>query len=79
VRDGAGAGQRVADEQPPGAGLDRHLDLLAAEPSGPPRHGARRGIDPPAHHLARLGVQRVEGDLRSMHVKPGYDRHQGLL
>jgi hypothetical protein len=34
---------------------------------------------PSAHHLARFGVQRVEGDLRSMHVKPGYDRHQGLL
>jgi hypothetical protein len=43
------------------------------------RDGCRRGIDPTATHLARLAVQRVEGDLRSMHVKPGYDRHQGLL
>ena len=41
--------------------------------------GRRRGVDPTACHLTRLGVQRVEGDLRSMHVKPGYDRHQGLL
>jgi hypothetical protein len=24
-------------------------------------------------------VQRVDGDLRSMHIKPGDDRHQGLL
>jgi hypothetical protein len=26
-----------------------------------------------------LGVQGIEGDLCSMHVKPGYDRHRGLL
>jgi len=26
---------------------------------------------------ASVGVERVEGDLRSVHLKPGYDRHQG--
>jgi hypothetical protein len=43
----------------------------------PPQHRRRRGTDPPTTDLTRLSVQRVEGDRRSMHVKPGYDRHQG--
>jgi hypothetical protein len=28
--------------------------------------------------LARLLVKSIEGDLRSVHVEPGYDRHWGL-
>jgi hypothetical protein len=28
--------------------------------------------------LARFAVERVDGDLRPVHVKPGYDRHWGL-
>jgi hypothetical protein len=76
---GAGRGQRITDEQPAGARLHRDLDPPASEPRRPPRHGRRRRIDPTAHHLARVGIQRVEGDLRSMHIKPGYNRHQGLL
>ena len=71
--------ERVADEQPARARLDRDIDPRPAKRLAHARHGRRRGVDPPAHHLARLGVQRVEGDLRSMHIKPGYDRHQGLL
>ena len=51
----------------------------AGEALHPARHGRRRRVDPAARHLTRIGVQRVEGDLRSMHIKPGYDRHQGLL
>ena len=55
------------------------LHLTPTKTSRPPRHGRRRRVDPAPHHLPRIGVQRVEGDLRSMHIKPGYDRHQGLL
>ena len=54
-------------------------DLAAAEALRPAPDRRRRGVDPTAPHLTRLGVQRVERDLRSMHIKPGYDRHQGLL
>ena len=57
----------------------RHRSRWPAKRATHARHRRRRRIDPAAHHLARLGVQRVEGDLRSMHIKPGYDRHQGLL
>jgi hypothetical protein len=49
------------------------MDLAAREA----RDRRRRGVDPTARDFSRLGVQRVEGDLRAMHVKPGYDRHQG--
>ena len=69
MRHRPGGDQRVTDKQPPGAGLHRDAQLAAIEALNPPRHGHRRGIDPPAQHLARRGVQRVEGDLRSMHVK----------
>jgi hypothetical protein len=55
------------------------MDLAARETRYPARDGRRPGVDPTARDLTRLGVQRVEGDLRSMHVKPSYDRHQGLL
>jgi hypothetical protein len=77
VRRCPGRGQRVADEQPAGARLDRDVDLAPAEARRPAADGRRRGVDPAAFDLARFGVQRVEGDLRSMHVKPGYGRHQG--
>ena len=39
----------------------------------------RRRINSTAHHLTRIGVQRIQGDLRPMHIKPGYDRHRGPL
>jgi hypothetical protein len=71
--------ERVTDKQPARARLHRDLDLPAGEALHPARHGRRRRIDPAAHHLTRIGVQRVESDLRTMHIKPGYDRHQGLL
>ena len=71
--------ERVADEQPARAGLNRDMQLATAEALRSARHRRRRRLDPTSHHLARVSVQRVEGDLRSMHVKPGYDRHRGLL
>jgi len=73
----AGGGQPIAHEQPAGSRLDGDMDLVAAEARQPAADGRRRRIDPTARYLGRLGVQRVEGDLRSMHVKPGYDRDQG--
>jgi hypothetical protein len=71
--------QCVTDEQPPGAGLHRDVQLAPAEAPGPASDRRRRGIDPTAAHLPRVDVERVESDLPAMHVKPGYDRHQGLL
>ena len=79
MRHRARSDQRVADEQPARAGLHRDVDLAALEALRPARDGRRRRVDPAATHLARLRLERVEGDLRSMHVKPGYDRHWGLL
>jgi len=79
MRRHAGRGQRVTDEQAARARLDRDVDFAAREARDPARRGRRRGVDPAACHLTRFGVQRVEGDMRTMHVKPGYDRHQGLL
>jgi hypothetical protein len=71
--------QRLAHEQPARARLDRDVDLLAREPLHPRPNSLRRGRYPATAHLARPLVKSVEGDLRSMHVKPGYDRHWGLL
>jgi hypothetical protein len=71
--------ERVADKQQARAGVHRHVDLAAIEAPGPARDRARRRVDPTTADLARLGVERIESDLRSMHVKPDYDRHRGLL
>jgi hypothetical protein len=71
--------QLLADEQPAGAGLERDLDLLPGKALGPGAHGRTIRVDPAAAELARLGVHSVEGDLGSVHVESGYDRHQGLL
>ena len=75
VRDRAGAGQLLADEQPAGCGLERNLDLLVGEALDPGGNGGATGLDPAAAQLARLAVQGVEGDLSSVHVEPGYYRH----
>jgi hypothetical protein len=55
------------------------MKIAAIEALRPARDGRRRGVDSATAHRARLRVERVEGDPRSMHVKPGYDRHWGLL
>ena len=79
VHDGATLTQRLAHEQPARAGLDRHLDPPAREAPDPTAHRLRVRRNAPTVDLARLRVERVEGDLSSVHVKPGYDRHWGLL
>src|SRR5256885_87232 len=77
VRDRTRRRQLLADEQPAGAGLERDLDLLPGKVLGPGAHGRTIRVDPAAAELARLGVHSVEGDLGSVHVESGYDRHQG--
>jgi hypothetical protein len=79
VPDGARLTQRLAHEQPARAGLDRDVDPLTPEPPDPTAHRPRVRGNPPTTDLARLRVERVEGDLSSVHVKPGHDRHWGLL
>ncbi|HEY6694427.1 MAG TPA: hypothetical protein VI006_16365 [Solirubrobacteraceae bacterium] len=79
MRHRARGDQRVTDKQPPGAGLHRDIDLARIEALDPAGDGRRRGVNPTAAHLPRARVERVERDLPAMHIKPGYDRHQGLL
>jgi len=55
------------------------VDLTVSETLHPAHDGRRRRVNPTTVHLTRLGVERIESDLRSMHIKPGYDRHRGLL
>jgi hypothetical protein len=45
--------QRLADEQPARAGLDRHVNLALPEPLYPATHGVRIRRDPTAGLLAR--------------------------
>jgi hypothetical protein len=75
MSDSTGLGQRLADKQPASAGLDRDPNLHAGEAPDPLAHGLRRRADAAALNLARPLLKSVEGDLRSMHVEPGYDRH----
>ena len=79
VRYGARLTQRLGNEQPAGAGLDRDVDPLASEAPDPTAHRLRIRGNAATVDLARLSVERVESDLDSVHVKPGYDRHWGLL
>jgi hypothetical protein len=79
VRDRACRAQRLAHEQPARAGLHCDLDPLALKAADPAPHPLRRGRDAAAMDFARLLVESVEGDLSSVHVKPGYDRHWALL
>jgi hypothetical protein len=72
-------GKRLTDKQPARASLDRDLDPLVGEALDPGTDSARGRLAPSAGELARLGVERVEGDLGSVHVESGYERHSGLL
>src|SRR5207253_10152764 len=56
-------------------------DLANAGVAGqePPQRGpARRTHQTPAH-LPRLGIQHIERDLSTVHIKRPYDGHQSLL
>jgi len=77
MSNGARLRERLADKQPAGARLNRHVDLLAGEAANPAADRFTRRRDPPTAQLARLGVERIKRDLVSVHVESGYDRHQG--
>jgi hypothetical protein len=46
MRRGTRGGQRIADEQPAAAGLDRDIDLIALEALNSGRQSHRRGVEP---------------------------------
>jgi hypothetical protein len=79
MRNGARLGERLANEQPARARLDPDMNFLAGKAPNPLANTLRCGANPATPKLPRLAVQSVESDLRSMHIKPGYDRHWGLL
>jgi hypothetical protein len=64
MRRGARVAQRLADEQPARAGLDRDVDFLAGETPDPLANSLGRGADAASLDLPRLIVESVERDLR---------------
>src|SRR5439155_1330476 len=71
----------LLDHEPPaGRALERELSLTAGELRQPGTHlGPRRRRDPTTPHLTRLAVERLVGDLPSMHIQRHYDFHRDLL
>src|SRR5947209_20036847 len=65
----------LLDHKPPaGRPLERELGLTAGEPSQPGTHlSPRRRRDPAAPHLTSITVERLVGDLVSMHIQRHYD------
>jgi hypothetical protein len=65
-------------EPPARGGLERHLQILAAEAAQESPHALTvRRRDARSTELARLTVQPLSGDLRSVLVKSHYDCHTG--
>jgi len=62
--------QHLRDKQPARARLQRHLDMLAGELLHPLADGLPIAAHPTAQDLARLGIERIEGDLHSVHIEP---------
>src|SRR6266540_1430653 len=76
----AGALDLLDHEAPAGRPFERELGLTAGEPFQPRTDvDARRRRDPAAAQLTRLPVERLEGDLVSMHIQRHYDSHRDLL
>jgi hypothetical protein len=72
-------GPKLLDQEAPARRrLERRLDppALEATPEASERLTVRRA-DAAAPHLARLAVEQVVADLRSMLIKSHYDRHWG--
>jgi hypothetical protein len=67
------------DHEPPARRrLQRHLELLAAEPRREAPHAPAIGrSDATPRHLAGFGVQPLGGDLRPVLVESHYDRQAG--
>ena len=81
VHDRTDTTQLIGDEPPAGRCLQRDLDLPPTEPLTEPAHTSPvRRCDARPHHLARVGVQPLRGDLRSVLIQAHHDRHlQHLL
>jgi hypothetical protein len=77
VRRRTSGAQLLAHEQPAGRRLDRDLNALAGKALHPGADSGAARLDPAAAELTRFGIEGIKGDLSSMHVEPGYDRHQG--
>src|SRR5207247_5510744 len=79
---GAVAGPRdlLHHEPPAGRAFERKLGLPAGELRQPRTHiGPRGRRDPTTPHLTRIAVERLVGDLLSMHIQRHYDPHRDLL
>jgi hypothetical protein len=61
--------EHLIDEQPARARLHRYLDVLAGELIHPPADGLTVAAHPATEDLAGVGNERVEGDLRPVHIK----------
>src|SRR6266540_3699114 len=80
MRGVAGPLDLLGHEAPASRPLERELGLAAGELSQPRTQlGARRRRDPAAPQLTRLLVERLVGDLVSMHIQRHYDPHRDLL
>src|SRR4029453_819679 len=70
----------LGHEAPAGRPFECELDLAGDELSEPRTHlGARRRRDPTAPRLTGVLVERLVGDLVSMHIQRHYDPHRDLL
>jgi hypothetical protein len=71
----------LLDHEPPtGRPVEREVGLTAGELFQPRAHlGPRRRRDPTAPHLTRITVERLVGDLVSMHIQRHYHPHRDLL
>jgi len=77
MHDRADLRQLVGNKPPTRRGLQRDLELLAAELLTEPSDSLpMRRRDPRPRDLAGLGVQPLRDDLRSVLIKPHHDRHR---
>jgi hypothetical protein len=72
-------GERLADEQPARARLNRNVNLLATKAPNPVTNTLRRGANTTTLDLARLAVNNVESDFALVARRIRLDRHWRLL
>src|SRR5215204_21414 len=76
----AGSLDLLDHEPPAGRTFNGELGLTVDELSQPRTHlGPRRWCNPTAPQLTRIAVERLVGDLLSMHIQRHYDPHRDLL
>src|SRR6266550_2328915 len=80
MRHSAGGGERLRDEVPARARLERDVQLAIGEALDPLSDRLGCGVDASARDLAAVAVERVEGDLAAVDVEsPDYDAHWASL